>query len=60
LDAGSRSASASKFADLEAVCPKVTQIRSDREKWMSSLREDHFGKDISLSKFMGEFYIYPL
>jgi uncharacterized damage-inducible protein DinB len=50
----------SEFGDLRAVREKVNQVRSDREKWLSSLPEDELGRDLRYRNLRGEFYAYPL
>lgn len=50
----------SEFADLGAVCGKAEEVRRDREKWLSSLREEDLNKDLRYVNLRGEFYSYPL
>ena len=39
---------------------KLNQVRSDREKWMSTLAEDALGEELRYRNLRGEFYSYPL
>jgi uncharacterized damage-inducible protein DinB len=50
----------SEFSDLLAVRQKVNEVRTDREKWLSSLHEDDLGKDVRYRNLRGQLYAYPL
>jgi uncharacterized damage-inducible protein DinB len=50
----------SEFSDLLAVRRKLNEVRSNREKWLSSLHEDDLEKDLRYRNLQGQFYAYPL
>jgi uncharacterized damage-inducible protein DinB len=49
-----------EFKSLLAIREKMNQVRSDREKWLSSLQENDLRKDIRYRNLRGQFYVYPL
>ena len=50
----------SEFRDLEEVRERAKHVRSDREKWLSSVREEDLRKEVRYLNLRGEFYAYPL
>lgn len=50
----------SEFRDLQSVRERANQARSDRERWLFSLRQEDLEKDIRYKNLRGEFYSYPL
>ena len=50
----------SEFRDLEGTRERAIQVRSAREKWLSSLHEEDLRKDLRYLNLRGEFYSYPL
>ena len=49
-----------EFVDLPVIRGKMNQVRSDRDTWLSSLREDDLRRDIRYRNLQGQFYSYPL
>ena len=50
----------SEFGDFAGVRARAEHVRSDREKWLSSLGEEDLRKDLRYLNLRGEFYSYPL
>jgi len=49
-----------EFSDFEALRQKLEEVRSERERWLSVLREDDLSKDLRYRNLRGQFYSYPL
>jgi len=50
----------SEFGDFAGVRARASEVRRDREKWLSSLGEEDLKKDLRYLNLRGEFYSYPL